>query len=132
MNSAPWGRMNASGKFSCNTGMNEGALAADATEESAAAAIAARTLAIRMTALLTARRSEQLGTIVMKPQPGSQQRPERIVPAATGVEGVEEELRIAVEPGRNRCMARCRPAPGRFEQRLTLLCVRPEQIVGDC
>ena len=44
---------------------------------------------------------------------------------------MEEQLRVSVEPRRDRCMTRRGPAPGRLQQRLGLLAVRAEHMVGD-
>ena len=46
-----------------------------------------------------------------------QKRAKGVVAAGAGMEGVEEQLRLAVEPGRDRGMARRDPLAGRFQQR---------------
>src|SRR6476661_7656990 len=47
------------------------------------------------------------------------------------MEGVEEEPRLAIEAGRDRRVARRSPALRRFEQRLSLLAVRPKHMICD-
>ena len=58
------------------------------------------------------------GAFRAEPEPDRQQRPEGVVAAGAGMEGVEEQLRPAVEPRRDRGMARRGPFARRAQQRL--------------
>src|SRR5438067_2380386 len=64
-------------------------------------------------------------------QPHRQQRAEGVVAAGARMKGMEEELRFAIRSRCDGCVAWRRPLPGGLEQRLTLLGVRPEHVVGD-
>src|SRR5437763_488008 len=75
--------------------------------------------------------SDQLDMIGLEAQPRRQQRAERIVAAVARVERMKEQLRLIVEPRRDRGMAGRGPAAGGFEQRPRLLAVGAEHMIGD-
>ena len=72
-----------------------------------------------------------LHAVATELQPDRQKRTEGVVAARPRMEGVEEQLRLAVQARRNRGMAGRRPLARRAEQRLALLGVRSERMIGD-
>ena len=74
---------------------------------------------------------DDLRSPAIEPQADRQQRAEGVVAARARVEGVEEQLRLAVQSWRDRSMAWRSPFARRLEQRLALLRVGAERMVGD-
>src|SRR5688572_31034490 len=99
-----WG----SGKFVSSTGTNDGC-AFPAAAVSASAVVAARrnSLDANMAQALSrrARNVAQANAIRAERQPDGQQGAEHIVAAGAGMKGMEEQLRLPVEPRRDRRMA---------------------------
>src|SRR3954453_13700832 len=76
-------------------------------------------------------KGDHLDALAAEFEPDSQQRAERIVAACARMEGVEEELGLAVQSRRDRGVAwRC-PFAGGPQQRVALFLIRPQNVVGD-
>src|SRR5206468_6819317 len=77
------------------------------------------------------RRSNQLYPLVVEAELRGKQGTEGIVTSGARMESMEEQLRLSIEPWRNRCMSGRGPAPRRLQQRLVLLAVRAEHMIGN-
>src|SRR5579884_2781211 len=80
---------------------------------------------------LASTRRDDLDAIAREVQSDGKKRSKRIVPARAGMEGVEEQLRAAIWPRRNRGVTRSHPFARGFKYWCSLLGIGTERMIRD-